>query len=418
MKKKSLSLSANMLYNSLGSLFYLGCQWLVSVLVVRLAGYEAEGLLMLAISLTNMLFSVSTFGIRTYQVSDLENKFSSTVYVTTRLLTGAGALLLCVLYCLVTPGYTAREQACIVLYMVFKLSESQVDVLQGIQQRAYRMDYIFRSFVLRGILSLAGFCLTLYLTQDVLWAIVVMAALTLGVVWGIDVPTSRRQESFVFRPQLRKSYELLRISWPLMLTSFLSNAVVSIPRAVLESQMGSEALGIYGAVATPAVLVQTLCLLIYNPLISPISEAYLQRNQRAYWRLLLRSAGAVIAAATALMLGAALLGRWGLNLLFGPEILPYAYLLLPVLAATSLMAINWYLNMLLTIARRLKTVMFANLAAVAGVAMVSAPAIQAQGMAGVNNAMYVGLGLSIVVMLAGLADAWRKQFASSSKEDL
>jgi len=418
MKKKTLSLSANMMYNSLGSLFYLACQWLVSVLVVRIAGYAAEGLLMLAMSLTNMMFAISTFGIRTYQVSDLENRFSSTVYVTTRLLTGAGALVLCILYSVLMPGYTVQEQACIILYMVFKLSESQVDVLQAIQQRSYRMDYIFRSFVLRGILSLVGFCGTLYLTQSVLWAVAVMAALTLGVVWLVDMPTSRRQEPFTFRPQWRDSGALLRQCWPLMLTSFLANALAAIPRTVLENLKGSEALGIYGAVATPAVLVQTMCLLIYSPLVSPISEAYISKDRRAYAGLVIKSAAAVVVAVACMVLGASLLGEWGLNLLYGEEILAHAYLLLPVIGATSLIAVCWYLDMLLTITRRLKTIMFANLFAVIVASAVSVPAIQAQGMNGVNIAMYAGLGTGITIMVSGLVGAWRKHFGCSSKEDV
>jgi len=416
MKNKPLSLSANMMYNSLGSLFYLGCQWLVSVLVVRIAGYEAEGMLMLAISLTNMLFSVSTFGIRTYQVSDLENRFSATVYVTTRMITGFGALLLCVVYSWVTPGYTVREQTCIVLYMLFKLSESYVDVFQAIQQRAYRMDYIFRSFLLRGVLSLVGFLSVLYFTQDVLWSTGVMAALTMSVVWLIDMPTSRRQEPFGFHPRWRESCMLLKNCWPLMVTSFLSNAIVSIPRTVLENRMGSEALGIYGAVATPAVLVQTLCLLIYNPLVTPISKAYIQKERGKYALLVIRSAAAVAVAAACMMLGAAILGEWGLKLLFGEDILPYAYLLLPVLGATSLVALSWYLNMLLTVSRRLKTIMIAYLAAAAVAALVSSPAINAQGMQGVNTAMYAALSTAILIMAASLADAWRKQFGKAPKE--
>lgn len=46
---KQLSLKANMLWNSFGSLFYSGCQWLVTVMVVRLStSYEAAGILAVA----------------------------------------------------------------------------------------------------------------------------------------------------------------------------------------------------------------------------------------------------------------------------------------------------------------------------------------------------------------------------------
>ena len=48
-KPRELSLKANVLWNSIGSMFYLGCQWLITVLVVRLSsGFDAAGLLSLA----------------------------------------------------------------------------------------------------------------------------------------------------------------------------------------------------------------------------------------------------------------------------------------------------------------------------------------------------------------------------------
>ncbi len=43
-----LSVKANMLWNSLGSMTYLACQWLITIVVVRLSsGYEDAGLLSL-----------------------------------------------------------------------------------------------------------------------------------------------------------------------------------------------------------------------------------------------------------------------------------------------------------------------------------------------------------------------------------
>ena len=44
---KPLSIKQNMLWNSFGSITYLACQWLITILVVRLSsGYEAAGTLL------------------------------------------------------------------------------------------------------------------------------------------------------------------------------------------------------------------------------------------------------------------------------------------------------------------------------------------------------------------------------------
>ena len=66
-----------MLYNSVGFIVYLFCQWLITIVVVRLSNYEDAGILSLAMSINNILYAISTFGLRNYQVSDIENKYSN-----------------------------------------------------------------------------------------------------------------------------------------------------------------------------------------------------------------------------------------------------------------------------------------------------------------------------------------------------
>ena len=43
MESKQRSIGRNMMFNSVGSLFYLVCQWLLTVLVVPLGSFEKAG---------------------------------------------------------------------------------------------------------------------------------------------------------------------------------------------------------------------------------------------------------------------------------------------------------------------------------------------------------------------------------------
>ena len=67
MEHKKISMKASILWNSWGSIFYLGCQWLLTVLVVRLAGVEESGILSLAMSVSNIWYSLAVYGMRNYQ---------------------------------------------------------------------------------------------------------------------------------------------------------------------------------------------------------------------------------------------------------------------------------------------------------------------------------------------------------------
>ena len=81
-KMEELSIKKNMAWNSIGSMFYLGCQWIITILVVRLSSdYTAAGTLALGMAIANIFNPIGYYKIRTLQVSDLSNAYSSCDYI-------------------------------------------------------------------------------------------------------------------------------------------------------------------------------------------------------------------------------------------------------------------------------------------------------------------------------------------------
>ena len=100
---EGLSIKQNMLWNSVGSLTYSGCQWLVTVLVVRLApSLDAAGTLALAMAVSNIFSPIALYKVRAYQVSDVHERTSSGEYVGFRFVTIGLAFALVMLYATLT----------------------------------------------------------------------------------------------------------------------------------------------------------------------------------------------------------------------------------------------------------------------------------------------------------------------------
>ena len=99
MGKEDTSLKVNMFWNFIGNLFYMATQWILTILVVRLAGYSVSGEFALAISVTNIFYAVAVYGMRNYQVSDIESQFSDLYYILSRVVTNVFAVILCMLFC-------------------------------------------------------------------------------------------------------------------------------------------------------------------------------------------------------------------------------------------------------------------------------------------------------------------------------
>lgn len=413
MTEKRRSLGRDMAFHSMGSLFYLMCQWLLTVIVVPLCSFEAAGILALAISLTNVFFTLGTFGIRIFQVSDSRGKYSPGLYISTRVLTCLFALGLCALFLLCNRQYTAEQVLCVLFYMLYRIGEALVDVLAGEEQKAYRFDYVGLSFLFRGLATLLSFALTLYSTRNLTLTLLVMALVTLAVVLAYDGKRVKSLTAFRLHLSLRESLPLLREAWPLMLNSALLTLLAAIPRYFLEMYHGSELLGYFGSVSTPAVIIQAGCSFIYTPLVAPLSSRFAGRDLPGFRRMLLLALGGVLSFAACMFAGAALLGRWGLALLFGQAILPYAFLLLPVLGSTLCVSLIYFFEVPLTIGRQLKVMTVIHAGAVLLAAAVSLLAIPVQGLQGVLLALYVSAGGDVLAMAAATARMYRKACAAA-----
>lgn len=414
--EKKLSVGQNTLFNSAGSLYYLACQWLITVLVVRLSGYEDAGILSLCMSITNMFYTLASFGMRDFQVSDYTGKYSPGQYVITRLLTCTAAAVLCCGFVGLNRGYTGYEAACIILYMLFRVAEALVDTFQAMEQQAERMDYNFISFLLRGTFLLGGFSLILWLTQNLLLAILCITLTSFAVVLLFDFPVGRRLTGFRLTFSFQVSRQLLWECLPLMCNSFLTTAVISVPRSILEGIWGSYIMGIYASIATPATIVQSGAIWLYTPVITVFTRHYARRDARAYYTLYHKIWALLAAAFAVVFVVAGLLGRWGLGLLFDEAVVEYAGLLLPVLGTTALIACAYFLGALITITRKLKVILIGNAVAAVLAAALSLPLIRSFGMNGVNYVIYISMGANVLILFIALTCILRRHFQTGAEQ--
>jgi len=384
---KELSVSRNMIWNTVGSFTYLVCQWLLTMIVVRISkNMENVGNLSLAISITNIFFNLACFNVRPYLVSDVSGKFKIHEYSAFRIFTGLSALVLCIGYINIF-SYSTEQKICIVVYMFFKLGEVWVDLLHGIEQRSNRMDIGGISLFVRGILSSVSFTVCLLLTDSIISSIFGMVIVT----WGFICVYDMQMVKFFtpIKPQITKkqTINIFKEFIPLTVGAFMSTFATTYPRQFLESYMGTEVLGIYATVATPAVVVQVAASYVFNPLLTVFSKYYAEKREREFLILFLKTCGLLLGVSGVALIGCITLGKQGLNLLYGKEIAEYSDLLIPVIIFTSLNGFVWFMWNVLIVLRKLKSLLFVNFSGLLFLLLIVRPMVTAYGMNGVSYAL-------------------------------
>lgn len=389
-----------MLWNSAGSLFYSGCQWLITVLVVRLSSsYEAAGLLAVAMAVSNIFAPIALYRIRSYQVSDVHEETSSGEYVALRLVTIALSFVLTMLYAVFTCAPSSLP--CVALYLLFRAGDVFIDVLHGIDQQHFRMDYCGRSMAARAALFLAAFSIVMALTDSLELSILAMVLVTYPVIL-YDLRCARQFSSV--RPVFSAASirRLLIACLPAVVGIAACNLVVTFARQYLGMVSGEDALGIYASVCTPIVLIQACANYVYAPLLG-VFAGHLDRGEVGHFKALLsKVCGALFGIFGLGAVAFFFVGDWFLALVFGEGVAAYGYLMYAGILCSALTACVAFLGDLLVAMRDMRDNLIGNVVA----CIVSVPAtlvcVNLFDMNGVSFAISIAYLVGIAIMVRGV----------------
>lgn len=392
-KKSTL---ANIFYNSFGTIFYYGCQWLTTLLVVRISGFEDGGNYSLAMTFTAAFAIMALFNTRQYQVSDVVGEYSDRTYIRSRFTAMAISFAVCFAG-LFFNAYTPYQWGVILLYMLFKCGEAWIDVYHGIDQKNGRMDYICYSYIFRGFFMIAGFCGVLYLTKNLVLAIGSMTLLTFLTAFFYDRRTAERfiaKDGAANRADVKK---LMFAMLPLVLVAVTNNLSISFPKYFLERFYDETVLGYYSSVATPSMIVQVGASTIFIPLITPLADRLKENDKKGFLDILKKVALVFAGLSVLALIVSALFGEWFLVLLFQEEIRPYTYLFVPIIISTLLISVNAALFPVCTVLREIKGQLAVGIGGIVSSVVASAVLIRRYCMDGVVVSLLITLAIQIII---------------------
>ena len=406
-----LSIKQNMLWNSAGSLISLGCQWVITVLVVRLAsGYDSAGVYSLAMSVYGIFTPLAQYRLYTYQVSDIKGEYSIGEYFSFRLISTSAALVLTIVYSFITCTLNAIPT--IFLYSLYKTVGLIIDVFHGTDQVHHRMDYIGKSLAAQGVVSLAVFVVLFISTNSLELAIAGMVLGTSLIGLFYDYPRTTKFERLKIAISFSKVKKLALGCAPIVLAGIACTAASSVPRQFVAATLGSSALGAYASIAAPVAIIQMGVSYVYNPLLSYFSESYLCGDKRKFYTLFCTTIvlSFLIGLVCAFTLSS--FGKPLLILVFGNSIEEYLYLMQPLVVLAVLTGLLWFVNDLLIAVRCFSATLVGSVLALLISSLATKPAISLFGLNGVTLATAMAYFAGALYMIMALFRTTKKHFNS------
>lgn len=324
--------------NSVGSVVLMFGQWLISVLLVRMSGYEDAGIFSLAMTVSNMFNLFANYGLRNYQVADVQGRYTQDQYILARIFTSVIAIISCVVYLTAFTQYTRLEQLAVLCYLLYNLCNTFSDILFGFLQLHDKLQINGYSNIVRGGLCFAAFVVAYSITRQIAVSLFVM--MIVDVLWSIGYDW--RQFSYLAHPTRFKKSDmvqeayLLRDCFSLMIALLLPGITTALPRLTIKAQIGTEELGYFSTIFTPTVLLTTLVPSIIIAMVPKMARAWSEKNYKQYLVLVGKNYLFSLFFLLLAEVVALLMGRPVMKLVFGPEILDYYSLLYWAILATGL----------------------------------------------------------------------------------
>lgn len=142
-----------MSWNMLGSFLYAFASMVLTMAVVQIVGDEKGGIFTFAFTaFGQQMFTVAYFGIRPFQITDVENRYPFGDYLRLRFVTSGAALAIGIGFILVN-GYDAEKAWMVFLMVCYKVIDGFADVYEAEFQRSGRLYLTGKSNTFRTLLS-------------------------------------------------------------------------------------------------------------------------------------------------------------------------------------------------------------------------------------------------------------------------
>lgn len=311
---------------TIASLYAMGCQWGLAMLLARNGGPQALGDFVLALALVSPVMLLAGMNLRIVQVSDVTSGFTLTDYLSTRAVLGGVGCITVFGLSLVLYDWTSAT--CSLLMALSKYVDLLSETVDGHAQKAGDHWPLIVAPLVRGTLQVLIALVALTATFTAVAAASSMIIASFLTVLVVHTPYCLfRLQDFMTSPakwnhRLTMCATLVGTSLPASIGAFAQSMEVATPRYVLTLFHGASALGMIAPIFYMTLIVNHAAAAIQHVSISRLARLNAEAKFDTVRGILWKSFGVhlLLAVMTLSLMG--LFGTHVTKVFFGPQFTP------------------------------------------------------------------------------------------------
>lgn len=361
------------------------------------------GIFTIAYANANLFLNLGKYGVRNFQVSDVNEKYAFAPYHASRIMSVL-AMIICgaawTFWSAFTIGYSLDKTLVILMMLVFKAIDAYEDVFHGNYQQHGRLDVGAKVLTFRMVTMILLYAGLIIATHSLLTALTITTVFTglffiCETVWvkrtfGLPIGKIRLSGAG------KRALALLKECFPVFLASFLLFYIGNAPKYAIDAVMDDAAQAYYGYIAMPVFVVGLLATFIYNPIIASLSEDWAEGHSQKFARRFALQVLVIIGLTIACVIAGWFLGVPVLDVLYNADLAPYRIDLAVLLVGGGFLAAATLFTTGLTIIRWQNKLIPGYVVVSIAALLLCRPAVQN---AGIDGAAWIYLLLMAVLTI-------------------
>lgn len=348
MKKRQILKST--VWNIIGMSFSSIVSLVLLIIITRLNGIDESGTFSFLFSLCLIIYTITLYGGRIYQVSDYKDEYSYNTYYSLKIVTSIVSIAILLIF-LIVCGYSNSSIVIAILLLIVKIIDAFSDSIYGIFQKKDRLELVGKSLTIKTIFSIAILFVVDYFFNSLIFAVFAYAIANIIVFILYD----KSYEKKIIKNKIQidnKIIKLLSSTKFIFLNSFILSILLNVPRFVVKSVYSSAELGYFGILIMIPTVLTLFGQFIVQPILIRLTEAFNNGKKKIFEIYIYKCFIYVFLIAVVCILAAYFFGTKVLALLYGINFDYYRYSLLFLIVGGTFNVVSYIVSTALNIFRK------------------------------------------------------------------
>ena len=341
----------------LSATFYAVQSAIVLMVITRTNGLEDAGIFSIAYAVASLMYYIGEYGVRKYQVSDINEEMTFTDYHSHRIVACAIMLIVSIGYTLngyYRLGYSLYKAYIVLMICLTKVVEAYSEVFFGRFQQVGRLDVSAKTNVYRTTLGVIGCIICLIASKNLALAMTVWFTLAIIAHLSSNILVYRDFATIELEFRWHKIKRVFIDCVPLFAGYFLLLYVSNAPKYAIDATMSDVDQACYNFIFMPVFAIGMLANFIFNPILVKLAHNWDEMKIFLFRHIVIRQVLIITGITLLAIIVALTIGCPVLGLLFNANLAPYKTDLAILMVGGGMLALVNFFAVVVTVMREQK----------------------------------------------------------------